>query len=61
MPFETGMLGCRATNAPMKANIKLLLNQGILDDHDRYRRFMGKLNYRIVTRPDIAFVMSIVS
>ena len=37
-------LGCRAVNAPMKANAKLLPDQGkILDDPDGYCRLVGKL------------------
>ena len=59
---EVGMLGCRAANAPMKAIIKLLTDQGeILDDSGRYRWLVGKLNHLMVARPDIAFVVSIVS
>ena len=32
----------------------------ILDDRDKYRRLMCKLNYLTVTRPDIVFVVSVV-
>jgi len=40
------MFGCRTTNAPMKANVKLLLDQGeILDDPGKYRQLVSKLNY----------------
>ena len=28
MLYDAGMLGCRAANALMKANVKLLLDQG---------------------------------
>jgi len=60
------MLGCKAVDTPMKANVKLLPDQReILDDPDpdpdRYRQLVGKLNYPIVIRPDIAFVVSVVS
>ena len=43
------------SEAPVKANIKLLRNQEeILDDPDRYRRLVGKTNYLTISRPDIA-------
>ena len=37
MLSEAGVLGCRAVDAAMKANVKLLSNYGeILDDPNRY-------------------------
>ena len=33
----------------------------LFKDHERYRRLVGKLNYLIVTRPDIAYSVSVVS
>ena len=60
--LSTDMLGWRAANAPIEANIKLPPDQGdILDDPDRYQRLVGKLNYLIVTRPDIVFSVSVVT
>jgi len=62
MLSETSMLGCRAIDAPIEVNVKLLSDQGeILDDPDRYCRLVGKSNYLMVTRPNIAFVVSVVS
>jgi len=61
MLSEVDMLGCRATDALLEVNAKLLPDQEILDDPKRYRRLVGKLNYLIITRLDIAFVVSIVS
>jgi hypothetical protein len=33
----------------------------LLKDPKRYRRLVGKLNYMIVTRPDISYPVSVVS
>ena len=46
----------------MDPNTKLLPNQGkLIDDPGQYRRLVGKLNYLTVTRPDIAFAVSVIS
>jgi len=39
----------------------LLTDQEILDDPDMYQRLVGKLNYLTVIKPDITFVVSVVS
>ena len=46
----------------MDENSKLMSSQGEqLSDLSRYKRLVGRLNYLIVTQPDIAFATSIVS
>ncbi|XP_043697502.1 secreted RxLR effector protein 161-like [Telopea speciosissima] len=46
----------------MDQNVKLVAEGGdALDDPEKYRRLVGKLNYLTVTRPDIAFSVSMVS
>ncbi|XP_070028969.1 secreted RxLR effector protein 161-like [Nicotiana sylvestris] len=56
------MTGCRPVDTPMDPNSKLLPGQGEpLSDPTRYRRLAGKLNYLIVTRLDIFFLVSVVS
>jgi len=56
------MLGCKAADTPIKANVKVLPDQReISDDPSRYRRLVGKLNYQIVIRPNITLAMSVVS
>ena len=60
MIFEKCMLRCRAVGTPMKTNVKLLPDQEeILDDPGRYQRLMGKLKYLMISRPDIAFFVSV--
>ena len=59
---ETGMLGSKPVDPPMDPNTKLLPDQGeLLEDPEQYRRLVGKLNYLTVTRPDIAFAVSVIS
>ncbi|WMV44756.1 hypothetical protein MTR67_038141 [Solanum verrucosum] len=46
----------------MVPNVQLMKDDGdLFDDPERYRRLVGKLNYLSVTRPDIAFAVSVVS
>nr|XP_025884264.1 uncharacterized protein LOC112940418 [Solanum lycopersicum] len=55
-------MGCRPIDTPMDPNVKLLLGQREPVSYlERYRRLVGKLNYLTVTRPDISFLVSVVS
>ncbi|KAA0050709.1 Beta-galactosidase [Cucumis melo var. makuwa] len=59
---ETGMLGCCPADTPIEFNCK----PGNFDDQvpvdkEQYQRFVGKLIYLSHTRPDISFVVSVVS
>ena len=59
---ETGLSNAKPIDTPMDPSVKLPPNQGEpFSDPGRYRRLVGTLNYFTVTRPDIAFVMSVVS
>ena len=59
---ETGKIEANPCTTPMVPNVQL-----VPDDEDpfyhpeRYRRVVGKLNYLIVTQPDIAYAVSVVS
>ena len=57
---ETSLLGGKGASAPMECNVKLC-DQGQLMDKGRYQRLVGRLIYLSHTRPDIAFVVSLVS
>jgi len=62
MLSEECMLGCRVTDALIKANVKLLPDLGdILDDPGTYHQLVEKLNYLTIIRPNIAFVLDVVS
>ncbi|GFY95385.1 hypothetical protein Acr_10g0007700 [Actinidia rufa] len=59
---DTGMIGCRPASSPMDPNFKLSLESGdLLPDATRYQRLVGHLIYLTHTRPDISFVVSVVS
>ena len=59
---DIGMLDCKPVDTPMDPNVKLVPGQGeLLRDPGRYRRLVGKLNYLTITRPNILFLVSVVS
>ena len=59
---DTGMLDYKPLDTPMDSNVKLVPGQGDpLRVLGRYRRLVGKLNYLIITRPDISFPVTVVS
>ena len=59
---ETGMLGCKPIASPMETNIDWWnKSTALLEDAGLYRRLVGKLIYLIVTRPDIAYAVSVLS
>ncbi|XP_058006663.1 uncharacterized mitochondrial protein AtMg00810-like [Hevea brasiliensis] len=46
----------------MTPNLQLTVGDGeLFEDPEMYRRLVGKLNYLTVTRPDIAYSVSIIS
>ena len=56
------MMGSRLVDTPMDSNIQFSKDEGEdFVDASRYRRLVGKLIYLTVTRPDITFVVGIVS
>ena len=55
-------MGCRPASTPMDPNLKLFTESGeLLSDASAYQRIVGCLIYLTNTRPDIAFVVSVVS
>ena len=59
---NTSLLDYKPVDTPMDPNVKLVPSQGeLLQNPKRYRRLVGKLNYLTITRPDISFLVSIVS
>jgi hypothetical protein len=59
---DMGFLGARPFDIPMDPNQKLLKDEGeLFEDPGSYRHLVGKLNYLIITRPNISYVVSVVS
>jgi len=58
---ETGMLGCRPASTPMDPNHKLCAESCHSINKEKYQRLVGRLIYLCHTRPDISYVVSVVS
>lgn len=59
---DTGKTGCRPADTPYDPNTKLSSDEGeLVDDVGQYQKIVGKLLYLSLTRPDITFVVSVLS
>ena len=58
---ETRKLAVKPCQSPMAQSLYLTREGGLFEDPKRYRKLVGKLNYFIVTRLDIAYSVSVVS
>ncbi|GMI86678.1 cysteine-rich RLK (RECEPTOR-like protein kinase) 8 [Hibiscus trionum] len=59
---ETGMLGCKPAETPMDPGLKFNKEEaGNPVDKKPYQRLVGKLIYLSLTRPDIAYSVSVIS
>ena len=59
---ETGMVDCKPIDTPMQVNHGLKFEEGVnLVDKERYQWLVGKLIYLTHTRPDITYVVGVIS
>lgn len=58
--IETGMFGCKPSEISVETG-KRYESMGKQMDRDRYQKLVGKLIYLSHTRPDIFFIVNVVS
>ena len=58
---EAEMLDCKPAKCPLSSKFQLESEDNLLDNISIYQRLVGKLIYLTITRPDIAYSVSIVS
>lgn len=59
---DVGLIDAKPCETPMIPNVKLTSEDGeLLEKPEVYRKIVGKLNYLTLTRPSIAFPISVVS
>ena len=59
--FETKKLDAKPCSTLIAPNVHFAKERELFEDFDRYRRLVGKLNYLIITRTDIAYLVSVLS
>jgi hypothetical protein len=56
------MTGYKPISSPMEQNVKLSANEGdLVEDTTMYRRIVGNLIYMTITRPNLSYVVGVVS
>ncbi|XP_019052041.1 PREDICTED: uncharacterized protein LOC109114197 [Nelumbo nucifera] len=59
---ETGLTGCKPVDTPIEQNHRLgYANGSFHSDPNQYRRLVGRLLYLTITRPDITYVVHVLS
>jgi hypothetical protein len=59
---EVGMLACKPSDTPAAENVKLSAHSNqIPANKEQYQRLVGRLMYLAHTRPDLAYLLSVVS
>ncbi|XP_021867199.1 uncharacterized mitochondrial protein AtMg00810-like [Spinacia oleracea] len=59
---EAGLSGAKPCGFPIEQNHRLSLADGpLLKDPEAYRRLVGRLVYLVVTRPDLAYSVHVLS
>ena len=58
---KAGKLGAKPCSTPMTPNVQITKEGDLFEDPGRYKKLVGKLNYFIVTRPDISYLVGVLS
>ncbi|KAI9180399.1 hypothetical protein LWI28_004458 [Acer negundo] len=58
---DVGLLGAAPIDTPMERGLKLSDKGDLLKDSSQYRRLVGRLIYLTVSRPDITYVVHVLS
>ena len=59
---EAGLLGCKPVLTPMEQNHKLLSDNGPFHKNPaRFRRYVGRLVYLTITRPELSYAVHVLS
>ncbi|XP_068340362.1 uncharacterized mitochondrial protein AtMg00810-like [Pyrus communis] len=58
---EANMTDCKHAHTPLNSNLKLQSHGDLIPNIEYYQRLVGKLIYLTITRPNIAYAMSLVS
>ena len=61
MLSETGKVGAKPCNTPMAPNVHLTKEGELFKDPGRNKRLVRKLNYVVVTCPNIAYSVNVLS
>ncbi|XP_048440597.1 uncharacterized mitochondrial protein AtMg00810-like [Pyrus x bretschneideri] len=55
------MTDCKPARTPLNSNLKLQFHGDLIPNIEYYQRLVSKLIYLTITRPDIAYAVSLVS
>ncbi len=59
---EYGMTNCKPISIPLEQNVKLSADEGeLVEDTIKYKRIVGSLIYMTNTRPNLNYVVRVVS
>ncbi|XP_024163972.1 uncharacterized mitochondrial protein AtMg00810-like [Rosa chinensis] len=58
---DTGLLGATPVDTPMEKGLKLSDHSDLLKDPGKYKKLIGRLIYLTVSRPDITYVVQVLS